>query len=119
MSQQGLVQASIRAVTGSEECWEGDWHRLFDMAGISDGSINLTTGIFEPLGFNERLLLWINSVLSAAYTSIVQAQAAFAAYVGAYNWSSLGTFDASVGSGGQLNFENAEGTGLGLATNVI
>lgn len=86
MSQRGLQQASIRAVTGSAETYEGDWHRLFDRDGI-------------PVGhFNERMLRWINARLSAAYTSIVEAQAAMAALEGAYNWSSLGAFDASGGS---------------------
>lgn len=99
MSQQGLRQASIRAVTGSAETYEGDWHRLFDLAGISAGSENLVTGAFEPLSFNERMLLWINLKLSAAYSFLAEAQQALADANSAWNFSSLGTFDASTGGG--------------------
>lgn len=86
MSQQGQRQASIRAVTGTSETYEGDWHALFDLAGIPAGH------------FNERLLAWINLKLTAAYTEINGAMAALAAANGAFNFSSLGTFDASTGA---------------------
>lgn len=82
MSQQGLRQASIRAVTGSVETYEGDWHRLFDLASIPAGL------------FNERLLRWINGKLSASYTNLPEAQQAYAASIGAYNWAAIGTFTA-------------------------
>lgn len=85
MSQQSLKQASIRAVTGYAEHYEGDWHRLFDYAAIPAGH------------FDERMLMWINGQLSTAYTNLPEAQQAFAAFFGAFNWSSLGTFDASGG----------------------
>jgi hypothetical protein len=88
MSQQGARQASVRAVTGSAETYEGDWHRLFDAASIPTGD------------FNARLLQWINLKLSAAYTEINGAMQALADYFGAFNFSSLGTFDASIGPSG-------------------
>lgn len=83
MSQQGLRQASVRAVTGTTETYEGDWHALFDQAGIADGM------------FDERLLRWINLKLTAEYTDVNEAMQALATSEGAYNFSSLGTFDAT------------------------
>lgn len=85
MSQQGLRQASVRAVTGSAETYEGDWHRLFDLAGIPAGT------------FDGRMLAWISLKLSVAFTELNGAMQALADYGGAFNFSSLGTFDASVG----------------------
>lgn len=112
MSQQALRQASVRAVTGSAESYEGDWHRLFDAASITSGDT-----------FNGRLLRWLNLKLSASYTNLIEAQQALATSVGAFNWASLGTFDATSGAtGGQLDFSDANavgGTGLGLAVGVI
>lgn len=87
MSQQGLRQASVRAVTGSAETYEGDWHRLFDLAGIAEGT------------FNGRLLAWINLRLSAAYTEVNSAMQALADEFGAFNFSSLGTFNAATPGG--------------------
>lgn len=80
---QGARQASIRAVTGSAETYEGDWHRLFDLASIPVGT------------FNGRLLAWINQKLSTSYTNLPEAQQAMAVANGAYNWASMGTFSAS------------------------
>jgi len=84
MSNQSLKQASIRAVTGTTGTYEEDWHALFDLAGISGGA------------FNERLLAYINYKLSSSYNNLPSAMQAFAADNGAYNWDSLGTFDASI-----------------------
>ncbi len=91
MSQQGLRQASVRAVTGTSEHYEGDWHALFDLAGIPAGQ------------FNERLLQWINLRLSAAYTFLDSAMQALADANGAFNFSSLGTFDAVIPSGSRAS----------------
>src|SRR4051812_11257448 len=94
---QGARQASVRAVTGTVGTYEGDFHALFTLAGISAGG-NDAGGGYRPLGFDERFLLWINLKLSASYTNLPEAMQAMAAANGAYNFSSLGTFDASVGS---------------------
>lgn len=112
MSQQSLRQASVRAVTGSAETYEGDWHRLFDLASLADGH------------FNGRLLRWINLKLTAAYANLPEAMQALATSLGVFNWDAIGTFDASTGvvSGGQLDFSSADATGgpgLGIATGVI
>lgn len=80
MSQAGYRQASVRAVTGSAETYEGDWHRLFDQAGIRQEQ------------FNGRMLLWINLMMGRTYINLPEAMQAFAESRGAANFSSLGTF---------------------------
>lgn len=85
MSQQGLRQASVRAVTGTALTYEGDWHALFDKAGIAAGD------------FDGRLLRWINGRLSASHTELNGAMQAFAASQGAPGWSAMGTFSAAAG----------------------
>jgi len=84
MSNQSLKQASVRAITSTTGSYEGDWQALFDEYSI-DGST-----------FNERLLGYINTYLSASYTNLVDAQNAFAVENGASNWDSLGTFEAGI-----------------------
>jgi hypothetical protein len=104
MSQQGLRQASVRAVTGTAETYEGDWLALFDQAGIAAGMLN------------ERLLRWINYVLDRTYTNLPEAQQAFAAANGAYDWASLGTFiPAPAGYG----FLTLDGSTLTLSGNPL
>ena len=85
MSQQGYRQASVRAVTGTSGDYNSDWMALFDQAGIAPGD------------FDGRFLQWLNLKLSAAYVNLPEAMQALATANGAYNWSSLGTFDASIG----------------------
>lgn len=84
MSNQGLRQASVRAVTETESTYEGDFHALFDMAEITDGA------------FNSRLLSWINLMLDESFTEINGAMASFATANGAPSWNELGTFDATI-----------------------
>lgn len=100
MSQQGLRQASVRAVTGTTLTYEGDFHALFTAAGIPVGD------------FNGRFLQWINAKLSASYTSLPEAMQALAASAGAYNFASMGTFDASTSAPTEV----PENTGLPTAT---
>ena len=83
MSQQGLLQGSVRAVTGTALTWEGDWHALFDLDGIPAGT------------WNGRMLAWINDFLGTTYPDLPGAQAAMAAEAGASNWSSIGDMDLS------------------------
>lgn len=94
---QGARQASVRTVTGSSETYEGDWHRLFDLAGLPVGD------------YDGRLLRWINLKLSRSYTNLPEAMQALAVSVGAANFSSIGTFDASTsgGSSASLDFSKA------------
>jgi hypothetical protein len=112
MSQQGLRQASVRAVTGTAFTYEGDWHALFDHAGIPAGQAD-SQGVYRPATYDERLLLWINDAMSRVFTNLPEAQQAFAAANGAYNWSSLGTFDASSGGApGTLDWSELGNGGL-------
>lgn len=80
MTQQSLRQASIRAVTGTEHDYTSDWHALFDGATIDPGT------------FEERLLQWINTRLTASYTNVNDAMAAMAAAEGVDNFQAIGTF---------------------------
>lgn len=83
MTQQSDRQASVRFSTGATGAYEGDWHALFDQAGIPAGD------------HDGRMLAWINLVLGKTYTSLPEAQQAFAAQAGAMNWSSLGSFNTA------------------------
>jgi hypothetical protein len=78
MSQQGLLQQSIRGVTGTALDYNGDWLALMASDSITTGS------------FNERLLAWINVTLGTSYTNLPQAQEAFAVDQGYSSWSTMG-----------------------------
>ena len=80
---QSDQQASIRAVTGTAWTYEGDWHALFDQAGIASGD------------YNGRLLAWINSTLGTSYTELNGAMNAFAVSQSAPSWNEMGTFSPS------------------------
>lgn len=83
-TQQGKRQQSVRDATGTATAYEGDWHALFDLDGIVAGP------------YNGRLLAWINLTLGATYTSLPDAQAAYAATQGADNWSAMGSLGTNV-----------------------
>ena len=74
-------QTSIRAVTGTALDYNGDWSALFDAASITAGD------------FNGRQLAWLNLRLGSTYTSLPEAQNAYAVAQGFTNWSAMGTFD--------------------------
>lgn len=82
MSQQGLRQASVRAVTGTSGTYEGDWHALFTIRGVPAGD------------FNGRMITYVNTLLTQTNTDVNQAMQALATANGATNFSSLGTFTA-------------------------
>lgn len=77
MTNQSDRQQSVRDITGTELTYEGDWHALFDDAGIAAGA------------YNGRLLAWINLVLGESYTEINGAMNAFAASRGVQSWNDL------------------------------
>lgn len=92
MSNQGLVQQSVRDSTGTALNYNGDWHALFDAGGIAAGS------------FNGRLLAWINTTLGTSYPDLPGAMQAFAVDQGYTNWSSMGTITLTGGGpGGALD----------------
>jgi hypothetical protein len=80
MSNQSDKQQKIRTVTGKSYPYEGDWHAYWDSLGNVTGNT-----------FDERMLKWINNVLATSYSSLPQAQQAYAQSVGAINWDSIGT----------------------------
>lgn len=83
MSNQGKVQASVRAITSTSLDYNGDWNALFSAAGITART------------WNGRMLAWINGRLGTSYTSLPTAQQAFAVNQGYTNWSSMGTITVS------------------------
>lgn len=100
-TQQGLRQASVRAVSGTTLNYEGDWHAMWDLQGIAVGP------------FNQRMLLYINEKLGTSYTELNGAMAALAASESADNFQALGTFDAST-----YTFVNAEAEAVVTAFSV-
>lgn len=82
MSQAGLRQASVRAVTGTTGSYDGDWHALFTVRGVAAGA------------FEGRMISYVNGLLTQTNTNVNQAMQALADANGATNFSSLGTFTA-------------------------
>jgi|TARA_Y100000310_G_scaffold267942_1_gene280304 hypothetical protein len=77
---QEARQISIRAVTSTAGSVNEDWIALF-------------TARSAPAGeYNERMLSYINTLLSTSHTNISDAMQALAADQGADNFSSMGTF---------------------------
>lgn len=80
-SNQSAKHASLLTALGAgfeDFTYESAWHAYWD-----DQSIDGHT-------FNERMLNWINSVLTTSYANLPRAMQAFAEDRGAYNWDSLG-----------------------------
>jgi hypothetical protein len=73
-------QAAIRAVTSTTGTHNEDWLALFTTRSAPAGE------------YNERMLSYINTLLSASYTNINDAMQALAANQSADNFSSMGTF---------------------------
>lgn len=56
-----------------------DWHRLIDLAGLTDTLIGDADGIYHPALFNDRLLLGLKGTMSEAELHVLHARlAAFA-----------------------------------------
>jgi hypothetical protein len=85
-SLQGLLQASVRAISGSSRDYNGDWAALFDFDGIAAGD------------WNGRLLKWINLKLRFTYTSLVSAMNDMAKGQGVPNFGLIGTIDVTFSS---------------------
>lgn len=85
MSQQGLRQASARAIslTATNNPYNEDFMKA--VAAEITPPANAT--------FNETVILFCNERLGRTFGNINEAMQAFAASKGAYNWSSLGTLD--------------------------
>lgn len=82
MSQQGLRQASFRAIGSTTGTLEQDM-----LAAFAASTPTRVVGTFD-----ERLMLWLQDRLSSSDTNLPGLMQAFAASKSAGNWSSLGTF---------------------------
>ena len=51
-----------------------DWHRLIDLAGLTDTLIGDADGIYHPALFNDRLLLGLKGTMSEAELHILRAR---------------------------------------------
>jgi DNA invertase Pin-like site-specific DNA recombinase len=51
-----------------------DWHRLIDLAGLTDTLIGDGDGIYHPAAFNDRLLLGLKGTMSEAELHILRAR---------------------------------------------
>lgn len=98
MSNQGLLQQSIRDYTSTALDLNGDWLALFANDGVTTGT------------FNERMLTWINSILGASYTSLPDAQQAFAVNQGYSNWTTM----AAIVLSGAADLLSGETAGLAI-----
>ena len=82
-TQQGLRQASARAIAGTALTYNGDMRAMFEAeATIPAGAT-----------YNGAMILWLQARLSSSDTNLPGLMAAFAAAEGAHGWSSLGSFD--------------------------
>ena len=83
MSQQGLRQASFRAIGSTTLDYNGDARAAFE----AEATIPAGTD------FNGAFILWLQTRLSSVDTSLPNLMQAFAVAEGATNWSSVGSFD--------------------------
>jgi DNA invertase Pin-like site-specific DNA recombinase len=51
-----------------------DWHRLIDLAGITDTLIGDADGLYHPALFNDRLLLGLKGTMSEAELHVLRAR---------------------------------------------
>ncbi len=51
-----------------------DWHRLIDLAGLTDTLIGDSDGIYHPAAFNDRLLLGLKGTMSEAELHVLRAR---------------------------------------------
>src|ERR1700716_1413492 len=51
-----------------------DWHRLLDLAGLTDTLIGDADGIYHPALFNDRLLLGLKGTMSEAELHVLRAR---------------------------------------------
>ena len=79
-TNQEARQISIRAVTSTTGTYDEDWIALFTTRSAPAGT------------YNERLLNYINTLLTTSHTNINDAKQALAADQGAGNFGSMGTF---------------------------
>lgn len=77
-NQSGIHEA-VRGQISQRFGYGDDWSALFDQDGIPSGD------------WNGRMINWINFKLTTSYTSLVEAQNAFASSQGFTNWGAMNT----------------------------
>jgi hypothetical protein len=85
-TQQGLRQASFRAIGGTTGTYDGD-----AMAAIATELE--AAEIAVPPDYNGRLIAWLQLRLSSSDPGLNGLMQAFAEAHDAFNWASLGSFD--------------------------
>lgn len=100
MSNQSSRQASVRAVTNTQFTYEGDWHALFNVAGIPEGT------------FNERFLAWLNLNIPQPRTNLLDAMASYAVNVaGVSSWNEVRSINGLIPpTPGPLDFTSSQST---------
>jgi hypothetical protein len=78
MTNQGELQGAIRALTGTANTYNGDWHALFDDYGITSGN-----------EYNGRLVEWLQEQLLSSSTNLGDLMQQYATMLGYYNWNSI------------------------------
>src|SRR6202171_4683853 len=75
-AQVGLGQGGIVVALGVARLarHKGDWHRLLDLAGISDTLIADADGIYHPGLFNDRMLLGMKGTMLEGELHILRAR---------------------------------------------
>ena len=84
MSAVVAIIEATSAGSSTDKDYNAVWHKFFDDEGIDAGT------------YNERLLSWINTKLSASHTNVHAAMQAYAESEGASDWDSLDTVTAIV-----------------------
>ena len=73
-----VVHARVGLVLGLEVSRltrnNADWHRLIDLAGLTDTLIGDGDGIYHPALFNDRLLLGLKGTMSEAELHVLRAR---------------------------------------------
>lgn len=78
MGNQSAKHANLlTALATTGLTYEQAWHAYWDSLAVASGN------------FNERMLAWINGVLTTSYQDLPRAMQAYADNEGAYNWDSL------------------------------
>lgn len=95
-TQQGLRQTSFRAIGGTASTYNEDARAAFE----AEATVPATAT------WNEAFMLWLQSRLSTSHDNLLDLMQEFATANGAFNWSSLGPFEAGAPGGvtAGLNF---------------
>src|SRR6516165_3652968 len=77
VARSGFVRLTTEVALGRVSRLAGnnaDWHRLIDLAGLTDTLIGDADGIYHPALFNDRLLLGLKGTMSEAELHVLRAR---------------------------------------------